>query len=305
MARAAWLPVFGSCCALAACLDIAETKPPDGSGGVIATGGAAGSGGAGGAGGAAGAAGGSAGAAGGAGGADAGAGGSAGAGTDAGDAGPTKTPFGASELGFQRSGDSGANATGIVFVANIPASTRFLIACRHARDNDTTASYPGVMTAGGAPMAAIDPAARGVNGNNQAGVQCFYLDDPPTGSQPVAFMLSGPGSYDYLRISTFYFNRPALIHAHEVATHTAGHTHGHGIVTTEPALVLAVYTKYFTDLVATLGFTELFDVAGFGGEATQYAAVLVQGQPGPANWSVSWSGSSSWGGSQLVAVVPK
>ncbi len=293
--------MFGSCWALAACLDIAESKPPDGAGGAILAGGSAGAGGAGGAtAGAGGATAGAGGAAAGAGGAAAGAGGTGGA-----DAGTTKTPFGPSDFSFERSDDSVPNATSITFGATIPAPTRFLLACRHARDNDTTAGYPGIMTAGGTPMTAVDPAARGVSGNNQAGVQCFYLNDPPVGSQTVAFSLSGPGSYDYLRLSTYYFNRAALIHAHDIATHSAGNTHGHSIVTTEPALVLAVYTKYFTQLVSSGGFTELFDVAGFGGEAVQYAAIAFQAQPGTADWSVSWPGSSSWGGSQLVAIVPK
>lgn len=285
--------MLAACSALTACLDIADVTPPPGAAGATASGGTSASGGSGGDdaswGGAAGAAGSS---------------GAAGSAPDAGDGGTTKTPFVEADLQSQRSGDSAANANGITFVASIPATTRFMIACRHMRDNDTTNNYPGVMSVAGQGMPQVDNAARGISNDNQAGVHCFYKDDPPTGSQPVSFQLQ-IGNYDFLRISTYYFNRPAQIHAHHIAWHSGGFTHGDSLVTSEPAVVLAIYTKYFPQIVSSVGFTTLFNQPGFDNEAMLYAGVVVQKQPSTVDWSATWSSQASWGGSQLVAVVPK
>jgi len=293
--------LLAACGALTACLDIAEATPPAGAAGAIATGGTSASGG--GAAGADATAGGTAGSS--AGGAEVGgAGGSSGSTPDAGDGGTVTTPFIAADVQSQRSGDSAPNANSITFSATIPATTRFMIACRHIRDNDTTNNYPGTMSVGGQPMPQVDNAARGTSNDNQAGVHCFYKDDPPTGSQPVTFQLQ-LGNFDYLRISTYYFNRPAQIHAHHIAWHSNGLSHGDSLVTTQPAVVLAIYTKYFTHTVSSAGFTTLFNEPGFGNEAMLYAGVVVQTQPSTVKWTAVWSSQASWGGSQLVAVVPK
>lgn len=238
-------------------------------------------------------------------GAAAGAGGSGAAGADAGDGGTAKVPFSESDFSVEHSADSAPNAATITLSANIPASTRFLIACRHARDNDTASGFAGSMTVGGQQMTAVDPAARGVYGNNQAGVHCFHASDPPTGAQTIQFKLGFMGAYDYMRITAVYFDRPAQVHAHAIATHASGQSHGQSIVTTEPAVVLAIYTKYYPDLVSSVGFTQLVNQGGFGGEALAYAGAVVQKQASGVSWNVTWSGQSSWGGSQLVAVVPK
>lgn len=245
---------------------------------------------------------------------DAGTGGSAGTGGGAGAAGTpndgggdaaAKTPFVLADFSSEQSGDSAPNATGLTFAATVPASTRFMLACGHARDNDTASNFYGTISLSGQPMLAVDPAASGVVGNNQAGVRCFSQDDPATGPQVVQFSVLAGHSLDYLRISTFYFNRPALVHAHAIATHSGGNQHKSSIVTSEPAIVLVAYTKYYTQTLNTSGFTELFDSAGFGGEAVQYGAYEVQTSAGAANWNVTWGGSSSWGGSQIMAIVPK
>lgn len=292
--RAVWVTTFLCSCSLAACLDLAPADDPVSDAAAGGTGGSSGTGGWPGGGGSAAGSGGSA----------AGSGGTGGVGVDAGDAWAGKTPFDVSDFSSEHSGDSVPNATSVSLTASIPLSTRFLIACRHARDNDTGASYPGAMTVAGMPMSAIDGAVTGVYNNNMAGVHCFQLEDPPTGTQTVEYVL-GAGSYDYMRLSTFYFNRPAQISAHSVSKHATGNQHGQSVITAEPAVVLVIYTKYYTHLLSTVGFSELFDQAGFGGDAVQYAAALVQGTAGSADWQVTWAGSSSWGGSQLVAVVPK
>lgn len=284
------------CWLFAGCFEIDEVAPVGGTGGMIATGGTPSGGGAGaGAGGSF---------------SDASFGGEAGASgdagqTDAGDAG--KVPFTLAELSSAHSGDSPANTDAMDFPLTIPTSARFLVACAHARDNDTKADIYGDLQVGAVKMTPVGPAVRGLAvNNNQAGVRCYVLDDPPAGPQTLHFSTSFPlYTYDYVRLSAFYLPRPASVLDHSAAPHSSGNQHSDLLTTSEPALVLVVYTKYWATPIETTGFTELFDSPGFGNEAEQYAAAVAQTTAGDAQWSVTWPGNWSWGGSQMLAIVPK
>lgn len=212
-----------------------------------------------------------------------------------------------SNLSTQRSTDSAANAANLTFAATIPADTKFMIACGHGRDNDTASDFYGTMTVNSLTMTEIGTQANGTFSGNSAGVNCFYYTSPPTGAQNVVFDLTSSNTYDYLRITTYYFNTPAQVSQSLVEANSSTRAlvfTTSNFVTTEPCFVLGIWSKYYTNAITTTGATaELFDDS-WGADAARYVAAYVeQTTADTESFTYTTVTNLSWGGSIMMCVT--